>query len=271
MTTNDGRTAAAQEAPGSPPQTAQAAEQSAAEEKPSPVSDELRAAIDEELEDLEDDENGPRRRRGGSVLISIVCILLALFIAFSFRGEIAFWLTAPSAPAPLDAADLGASGQLERLVGGHVSVRGTPGKSYARFKRHFTQHELVALNGTPLIVQRAPTGASESQPADRRPTEASGRLVREDMLPREYRTAFEVFLRRGEASLQSGHLYVLMQEETPRRGALVPLILLTVIVMLAANVVHLARALKARRRDESAENNALEAEGKSGGQESSSS
>lgn len=225
----------------------------AADEQPSknvsPVSPELCAAIDEELDGLDDGKGAHHKRRGGSVLISIVCIALALFIVFSFRGEIAFWMTAPGVPAAIEAADLSASGNLERLVGSHVSARGTPGKSYARFKRHFSMHELVALSGTPLLVQRAPTGAAESQPADRRPTEASGRLVREDMLPGEYKAAFEVFLRRNETILQNGHLYVLMQEEAPRRGLLVPLVLLAAVFMLVSNVFHLIRALRNGRRD----------------------
>ena len=58
----------------------------AADEQPSknvsPVSPELCAAIDEELDGLDDGKGAHRKRRGGSVLIYFVCIVLALFIVF---------------------------------------------------------------------------------------------------------------------------------------------------------------------------------------------
>lgn len=191
----------------------------------------------------------PKRRRGPGILVSIACIALCGYLMFEMRQGVAYWLTAPGEPVALDAQLLADAKALDALDNRLVRMQGTPGSSAARFKKLFVAHEIVALSGSPVLLQRPPTraagtAASQDSPPDRAPVDVEGRLVRDTSLTDDYGVAFAAFVQRREVKLLGGHLYVLFQDERPRAGLSTPLLFLGLALLLLMNGRYLIRALR---------------------------
>ncbi len=193
---------------------------------------------------------GRPRRRGPGIFVSIACIGLCAYLLFEMRHALAYWLTAPGEAVVLDEKILADAEALDVLDNRLVRLRGTPGSSAARFKKRFAERELVALGGTPVLLERPPTrapaarAASTAPPPDRAPVDVEGRLVRDTSLDRDYAVAFAAFVQRREAELRGGHLYVLFQDERPRDGLSLPLTFLGLALLILVNGRYLARALR---------------------------
>ncbi len=187
------------------------------------------------------------RRRGPGVALALAAVALCAFLAFESRHAFAYWLTASGEPVTLDAKILADAAALDALDNHLVRIQGTPGASAARFKERFVARELVAIDGTPILLQRDPTRAPGSMipqdpPPDRAPVDVIGRLVRDSSLARDYGEAFAAFLQRDEVELVGGHLYVLIQDERPRAGWQTPLLLLALALLVFVNGRYIVRS-----------------------------
>lgn len=204
---------------------------------------------DEAALPLDEDFSWPERpkRRGPGVALALAAVALCAFLAFESRHAFAYWLTASGEPVTLDAQTLADATALDALDNHLVRIQGTPGASAARFKERFVARELVAIGGTPVLLQRAPTRAPGSMipqdpPPDRAPVDVTGRLVRDSSLDRDYGEAFAAFLQRGEVELVGGHVYVLIQDERPRAGWQTPLLLLALALLAFVNGRYIVRS-----------------------------
>ncbi len=187
------------------------------------------------------------RRRGPGVALALAAVALCAFLAFESRHAFAYWLTASGEPVTLDAKILADAAALDALDNHLVRIQGTPGASAARFKERFVARELVAIDGTPILLQRDPTRAPGSMipqdpPPDRAPVDVIGRLVRDSSLARDYGEAFAAFLQRDEVELVGGHLYVLIQDERPRAGWQTPILLLALALLVFVNGRYIVRS-----------------------------
>lgn len=199
----------------------------------------------------DDDLSWPERpkRRGPGILVSIACVGLCGYLMFEMRQAASYWLFAPGDPVTIDAQILADARALDALDNRLVRIQGVPGRSAARFRKLFIEHEIVAIDGSPVLLQRPPTRAasavaSQDPPPDRAPVDVVGRLVRDTSLADDYGVAFAAFVQRREADLVGGHLYVLIQDKRPRSGGLTPILCLGLALLIIMNGRYLVRALR---------------------------
>lgn len=180
-------------------------------------------------------------RRGGTFSLALTLLGLGLvaFLLLDFRDAAAYWLR----PAPV--VDLGAPGAYRPDALSHnvpARIEGVAGRVSARFQRWGNRFEVVAVDGTSVLVRRDPQTRAFA-PGQR--LLAEGRLVRDTEAP-EYAPIFADMVRQGGAQPAGSHLYLLLDGEMPRRGWRVPALLWVFAAFVGFNLWSLARFAKAR-------------------------
>jgi hypothetical protein len=200
-------------------------------------------------EDADAFAGGPRPRRL-PLGITLLGLAVCAYLLWDMRPAIAYWLSTEPA------VDLGSVGayQLDRCRDGiFARIEGVPGASASRFRRLGTRYEIVALRGTNVLVRRSlppldPATAREGRepPPDPARFSAQGRLVLDQSIA-EYAQAFQHLVGRREVELREGHLYVLLDGDSPRAGWRVPAEALALAALALLNAAALARfALRVR-------------------------
>jgi len=198
----------------------------------------------EELDDeLDPSAFKPRSRGGLGLSLTFSGLILAAFLLFDLRGDLAFWV-ASSPPI-----ELGQSGDyhLDRVADNALAkVQGQPGPVASRFRRYGQSYEIVALKGSPFLVRRPFPGRELGQgKPDQAPIVATGRLLRDSSIA-EYEQAFQNLVQKGEAVPASEHLWVLLDGELPRSGWQMPAVAAGLFALLALNALTLLRFFRAR-------------------------
>jgi len=184
-------------------------------------------------------------------MVTLVGIGLGAFLLHDMRAEFAWWF---SAPATVELG--GAQGyRLDQAADGALAkIEGRAGGSAARFRKLGKRYEIVAIEGTNILVQREMTGpdlplspGQKEPPPDRAPFSAEGRLLMDTSAPIDYGQAFQLLVERGDALPRDGHLFVLLDGDKPRSGLKTPLALLAIASLVALNLWTLGRALLPRR------------------------
>lgn len=176
---------------------------------------------------------------------------LGAYLLFDLSAEIAWWFGAPVS------VDLGRPGSYRPELaadGALARISGRPGGSAARFRKLGKRYEIVAIEGTGILVQREQSGpdlpvpsGQKEPPPDRSPFAAEGRLMRDDSAPLEYRQAFRLLVERGDAQPRDGHLHLLLDGDKPRSGWTLPAALVAILGLMGLNLWTLERALRPRR------------------------
>jgi len=190
-------------------------------------------ALDDD-EDLAEDFR-PKSRGTLSLSLTVTGLVLAGYLLFDMRDDVVYFLSSGTA------VDLGADGawQREHLKDNvFATVHGTPGPVADRFKAWGKTYEIVAVRGSPILVRRTPFAPGQ------KPFTASGRLLRDTSLLPTYAATFQAMASRGDAVPFSDHLWVLLDEQSPRSGWETPAMFLLLAFVLALNGWSLTRYVR---------------------------
>jgi hypothetical protein len=177
---------------------------------------------------------------------TVLFLVFASYLLYEMRDEAAYWVSS-SSPVDLGAARLGgaAKGFHPEREAHNVLARisGIAGKSAERFERFGRRFEIVAIEGTNLVVEREPGGTSSTAVSGRGEILVEGRLLRDDLAPSFYLPVFANLVQRSEVELHRGHVYLLLDGDRPRTGMRTPAVALALVALMLVNLRSIARAL----------------------------